>query len=179
MGIKEIRQSLNEYAKDIKINLGNVLDEEGSDGLNDKQIAGIALSSAYTTKNEQLIRALLEEYNGKFSEDELSAIKGATAIMGMNNIYYRFIHLVSDAEYGKLPAGLRMNIIGNPGIEKIDFELYSLAISAINGCGMCMDAHVGVLQKAGVSKQGIQSTIRIAAVINATAQALTIDAIAQ
>jgi len=178
MSIKEIRQSLGEYAKDIKINLGNVLDEEGSEGLNEKQIAGIAISSAYATKNDKLIQALLNEYHETFNEQELSAIKGATTIMGMNNIYYRFVHLVSDPEYGKLPAGLRMNIIGNPGIDKIDFELYSLAVSSINGCGMCMDAHVGVVQKAGVSKQGIQSTIRIAAVINATAQALTIDAIA-
>jgi alkyl hydroperoxide reductase subunit D len=177
MSIKEIRQSLSDYAKDIKINLGNVLDEEGSEGLNEKQIAGIAISSAYATKNEKLIQGLLNEYKETFNDVELSAIKGATAIMGMNNIYYRFIHLVSDEDYSKLPAGLRMNIIGNPGIEKIDFELYSLAVSAINGCGMCMDAHVGVVQKAGVSKQGVQSTIRIAAVINATAQALTIDTV--
>lgn len=174
MSIKEIRQSLGEYAKDIKINLGNVLDEEGSEGLNDKQIAGIAISCAYATKNEELIKALVNEYKGTFTEAELEAIKGATTIMAMNNIYYRFVHLSSDKEFGKMPAGLRMNIIGNPGIEKVDFELYSLAVSAINGCGMCMDAHVGVVTKAGVSKQGVQSTIKIASVIHATAQALTI-----
>lgn len=174
MSIKEIRQSLGEYAKDIKINLGNVLDEEGSEGLNEKQIAGIAIASAYATKNKNLIDAFLNEYKEHFSESELDAIKGSATIMAMNNIYYRFIHLVSDSDYGKMPAGLRMNIIGNPGIEKVDFELYALAVSAINGCGMCMDAHVGVVEKAGISKQGVQSTIRIASVVNATAQALTI-----
>ena len=95
--------------------------------------------------------------------------------MGMNNVYYRFVHLVSDKEYSKLPAKLRMNVIGNPGIDKVDFELYSLAISAINGCGMCIDAHVHEIEKAGIEIIGIQSSIRIAAVINATAQSITIN----
>jgi alkyl hydroperoxide reductase subunit D len=91
--------------------------------------------------------------------------------MAMNNIYYRFTHLVSDKDIAKLPAKLRMNVIGSPGIAKADFELMSLAVSAINGCGMCMDAHVHELAKVGVSKNGIQSTVRIAAVINAAAKA--------
>lgn len=174
MSIKDIRKSLGDYAKDIKINLGNVLDEEGSEGLTEKQISGIAIASAYSTKNQKLISALTSEYAETFNQIELDAIKASATVMAMNNIYYRFTHLVADKEYSKMPAGLRMNIIGNPGIEKVDFELYSLAISAINGCGMCMDAHVAIADKSGISKQGIQSTIKIAAVINATAQALTI-----
>lgn len=68
-----------------------------------------------------------------------------------------------------------MNVIGSPGIDKADFEMMSLAISAINGCGMCMDAHVHEITKVGISKQGVQSCIRIAAVINAAAQASVID----
>jgi len=74
-----------------------------------------------------------------------------------------------------MPAGLRMNVIGNPGIEKVDFELYSLAVSAINGCGMCIDAHVHEVVKGGISKQGVQSSIRIASVLAAAAQALIIE----
>jgi alkyl hydroperoxide reductase subunit D len=68
-----------------------------------------------------------------------------------------------------------MQIIGKPGVEKIDFELTSLAVSAINGCGMCIDAHVAQATKAGVTKQGVQSTIKIASVINAAAQAVAIE----
>ena len=102
-------------------------------------------------------------------------MKAATTIMAMNNIYYRFVHLASGEDYARMPAGLRMNVIGNPGIEKVDFELYSLAVSAINGCGMCIDAHVAQLEKAGVSKSGIQHTIKIAAVVNAAAQAFAIN----
>ena len=61
--------------------------------------------------------------------------------MAMNNVYYRFVHLASNPIYGTLPAKLRMNVIGAPGIDKADFELFSLAVSAQNGCGMCIDSH--------------------------------------
>jgi alkyl hydroperoxide reductase subunit D len=92
--------------------------------------------------------------------------------MGMNNIYYRFVHLVGNDEYGKLPARLRMNVIGNPGVDKTDFELYSLAVSAINGCGACLASHEQVVRKAGVTAEGVQSAVRIAAVIHGIAVAL-------
>ena len=92
--------------------------------------------------------------------------------MGMNNIYYRFVHLVGDPEYGTLRANLRMNAMANPGGDKVDFELASLAVSAINGCGMCLESHEKTLRKHGLSAQPIQSAARIAAVIHAAAVAL-------
>lgn len=174
MSIKDIRSSLGEYAKDIKLNLGAILSEEGATDLSQNQIYGIALSCVYATKNEELISSLAGDAQEVLSAEEINAAKAAATIMAMNNIYYRFVHLVSDKDYAKLPANLRMNIIGKPGISKIDFELYSLAVSSINGCGMCIDAHVNEVTKGGVSKIAVQSTIRIAAVINATAQALII-----
>jgi alkyl hydroperoxide reductase subunit D len=175
MNIEQIKDSIGDFGKDIKINLGNILSEDGAPGLKLNQIMGIALASAYATKNDNIISAVKELAKDYISENELKAAKSAAAVMGMNNVYYRFIHLVSDKEYSKLPAKLRMNVIGNPGIDKVDFELYSLAISAINGCGMCIDAHVHEIEKAGIEKIGIQSSIRIAAVINATAQSITIN----
>ena len=93
----------------------------------------------------------------------------AAAVMAMNNVYYRFVHLSSNKEYATLPARLRMNVIGSPGIEKDDFELFSLAVSAMNGCGMCIDAHEKVLRGHGVSSEVIQTAVRIAAVLKAAA----------
>lgn len=174
MSIDNLKSSLPDYAKDIRLNLGSVLSEEGAPDLNKNQIMGIALASAYATKQSRLIEAIQAEASLTLSEAEVNAAKAAATIMGMNNIYYRFVHLVSDKELVKLPAKLRMNVIGTPGIEKVNFELYSLAVSAINGCGMCMDAHVHEVVKAGISNLGVQSTVRIAAVINAAAQALVI-----
>ena len=92
--------------------------------------------------------------------------------MAMNNVYYRFVHLASNPEYGKLPARLRMNVIGNPGIEKDDFELLCLAVSAMNGCGMCIDSHERELRKAGLGAEQIQTAVRIASVVHAVAATL-------
>jgi len=175
MSINELRSQLQDYAKDIKLNLSNVLSEEGAPGLTQKQILATALACAYATKQPVLIAAIKTEALDVLSAEDLHAAKAAATIMAMNNIYYRFTHMVSDAQFGKMPANLRMNVMANPGVEKKDFELYSLAVSAINGCGLCIDMHVKMLLKEGLSAVAVQSAIRIAATLHATAQALVID----
>jgi alkyl hydroperoxide reductase subunit D len=92
--------------------------------------------------------------------------------MGMNNVYYRVLHLVEDPEYAQLPARLRMNVIGNPGIDKVDFELLSLAVSAINGCGTCVASHERQLRKHELTRETVQSAVRIAATVHAVARVL-------
>ncbi|MCX7552750.1 carboxymuconolactone decarboxylase family protein [Marinicella sp. S1101] len=175
MSIKELKSALPEFAKDIKLNLGSVLTEEGSAGLTEAQIAMIALGSAYATKDREVIQGITGAVETLLSAEDITAVKAATTIMAMNNVYYRFTHLVSDQGYASMPAKLRMNVMANPGIDKVDFELISLAVSAIEGCGLCIDSHVAVIAKHGISKEGIQSSIRIAATINAVSQALDIE----
>ena len=132
------------------------------------------MASAYSIKNSALIEAILSEVKPVLSEAEINAAQSAASIMAMNNIYYRFIHLVNDKDFSSMPANLRMSVIGNPGIDKVNFELNCLAVSAINGCGMCIEAHTHGLTKSGVSKLGIQSCVRIASVLNAAAVAFEI-----
>jgi alkyl hydroperoxide reductase subunit D len=91
--------------------------------------------------------------------------------MGMNNIYYRFTHMVH-GDYSKMPAKLRMNVMAKPGVEKVDFELWSLAVSAVNGCGMCMESHEKVVREHGVTAEQVQAAVRIAAVVHAVASVL-------
>jgi alkyl hydroperoxide reductase subunit D len=169
MSIAEIKDSLPAYAKDLKLNLGTLF---SNPGMTDQQVYGTALACAYASRNAKLLRAVVAEAEGKLSAEALEASKGAAAIMGMNNIYYRFTHLVSEKEYATMPARLRMNIIGKPGIDKADFELFSLAVSAINGCGMCIDSHEKVLKQAGLNKEVVQNAVRIASVIHAVAAVL-------
>lgn len=169
MSIEQLRNTLPDYAKDIKINLANLFINEEVDGLSIKQRFGVALAVAYTLKNKDLIGAILVDAENILTIADINAAKSAATIMAMNNIYYRFTHLVSDKSFAQLPAKLRMSVIGNPGIDKIDFELNCLAVSTINGCGMCMDAHTKELLKAGVQQVAIQSAVRIASVLNATA----------
>ena len=106
---------------------------------------------------------------------EVEGAKAAAAIMGMNNIYYRFLHLVEDGEYQTMPARLRMNVIANHGIDKLDFELISLAVSAVNGCGLCVTSHEKKLRSHDVSREAIQSAVRIAATIHAVAVTLEFE----
>lgn len=94
----------------------------------------------------------------------------------MNNVYYRSVHLIGDETYSTMPAKLRMTIIGNPGVDKVDFELWCLAVSAINGCGRCLESHEQVLRQAGLPREQIQEALRIAAVVNATAATLESEA---
>lgn len=172
MNFEYIRNELPDYAKDIKLNLANVLSENGAPGLSVKQIASVSLASAYTTRSEKLIAAALTYASEHLTSEEIAGVKAAAVIMAMNNVYYRFTHISADKAYSTMPANLRMNVMANPGIDKITFELSSLAVSALNACGMCINSHATQLEKHGVSKEGIQSAVRIASVLNGAAMAL-------
>ncbi|MBS7810651.1 carboxymuconolactone decarboxylase family protein [Roseococcus pinisoli] len=170
MSLESLRNALPEYAKDQKLNLGTLSTEPS---LTQQQRAGTFVATALASRNARVIRAIVAEFGPQLSPEALNAAKAAASVMGMNNIYYRFSHLVG-GDYATMPAKLRMNVIGKPGVEKLDFELWSLAVSAINGCGMCMEAHERIVVQGGLSKEQVQSAVRIAAVVHATA--VTIDA---
>ena len=165
MSLETLRADLPAYAKDINLNLSSLAAETV---LSDQQKWGAFLASAYAVGVPAVVKAVEAEAaaNG-LSEEAATAAKAAAAIMGMNNVYYRSLHLLHNQEYRTIPARLRMNVIANPGVEKIDFELWCTAVSAINGCGMCLDSHEAELKKHGVPAAQIQTALRIAAVVNA------------
>jgi len=172
MNIEQIREALPDYARDLKLNLGSVLTPSGAPGLNEKQIWSIALASAIAARNTSFARDVESQAKAHLADVEVDGAKAAAAIMAMNNIYYRFLHLVEDNEYQSMPARLRMNVIANHGIDKLDFELISLAVSAVNGCGLCMTSHEKKLRQHEVSREAIQSAVRIAATVHAVAVTL-------
>ncbi len=172
MSLDAIRDAIPDYARDLKLNLGSVLTTQGAPGLSEKQLWSVALATAIASRNTTFTRDLEALAREHLGEADLTGARAAAAIMGMNNIYYRFLHLVEDAEYQSMPARLRMNVIGNPGIDKFDFELLSLAVSAVNGCGLCITSHEKKLRDHGVAREAIQSAVRIAAVIHAVAGVL-------
>jgi len=173
MSLAALSDLIPDFAKDIRLNLSSVMTPEGAPDLKQNQIYLIALASAHATQNKSVSDAIEKAAEGLLSQEELTAAKAAASIMAMNNVYYRFLHLVGDEEFKKMPARLRMNVIGSPGVPKVDFELCCMAVSAINGCGLCMEAHAKELEKAGVLKQSIQSSVRIASVIAAVTQTLS------
>jgi alkyl hydroperoxide reductase subunit D len=169
MTLTDLRNALPDHAKDLKLNLDSVLSDAGSPGVDGKQIRAIALACAIASRHAPLTAAIETFAAEQLSPEEINGAKAAAAIMAMNNIYYRATHLIQNSEYGTLRAGLRMNIMASPGVDKITFELASLAVSAINGCGACMDSHERTLRQHDVSAQGVQSALKIAAVIHAVA----------
>jgi lipoyl-dependent peroxiredoxin subunit D len=138
----------------------------------------VALASAIASRNVRFARDIETLAAEHLDEPHRNAARAAAAIMGMNNIYYRFLHLVEEPEYSQMPARLRMNVIGSPGIDKMDFELLSIAVSAINGCGKCVASHERQLRKHEVSREAIQSAVRIASTIHAVAGVLEYSAAA-
>ena len=166
MSLKEFADTLPDYAKDLRLNMGSLLNDQT---LTAQQKYGLLLACAHGSGHRPLVAAAEAECEPKLSPEAANAARAAAAVMAMNNVYYRFVHLASNPVYGTLPAKLRMNAIGSPGIEKDDFELFSIAVSAMNGCGMCIDSHERVLQQHGVKAETIQTAARIAAIMKGLA----------
>jgi alkyl hydroperoxide reductase subunit D len=167
-----LKDAIPDFARDLRLNLGSVLTTQGAPGLNEQQIWSIALASAIAARNVAFTRGIEALAREKLDDAAVNGARSAAAIMGMNNVYYRFLHLVEDSEYQSMPARLRMNVLASPGIDRNDFELLSLAVSAINACGMCITSHERKLREHGVSREAIQSAVRIASVIHAVAVVL-------
>jgi alkyl hydroperoxide reductase subunit D len=170
MSIDALRERLPAYAKDLSLNLSTLA---GETTLTEQQKWGCFVASAYAIGQGDVVRQINAAVDAfGISQEAVTAARAAAAIMGMNNVYYRSLHLLSNHEYRTLPARLRMNVIANPGVDKADFELWSLAVSAINGCGMCLDSHEAELRKHGVGAAQIQTAMRIAATVNAVAHVI-------
>jgi len=169
MSLEALKARLPDYAKDIRLNLGNLAAEPS---LSDQQRSGCFVVTALATRQPEVIAAILAEFGPKLSPEALNAARIAHSLMAMNNIYYRFTYLSSQPDYKTMPAKLRMTAMANPGVDKADFELWALAVSVVNGCAVCVDRHEKVLRGHGITAEQIQAAARIAAVVFATAATL-------
>lgn len=173
MALADLKSALPDYAKDLELNLASVI---GNSVLPRQRLWGTVLACAIASRSPVALRALGPEAKENLSPEAYTAAKAAATTMAMNNVFFRTRHLLSDPEYGTLRAGLRVNIIGDPGVQKTDFELWSLAVSALNGCGQCLDSHEQVLRKAGVARETVQEAFKIASVIQAVGTTLEAEA---
>ena len=166
MTIDVLKDRLPDYARDLKLNLSSLAAEQL---LSPQQKAGSFVAAALAANHAPTTEAVVALFGRELSPEALNAAKTAAALMAMNNIYYRFVHLVHAADYKTLPAKLRMTAMAKPGVDKVDFELWSLVVSAINGCGMCLEAHEKVCRE-HLSPEQIQAAVRIAATVHAVAR---------
>jgi lipoyl-dependent peroxiredoxin subunit D len=172
----ELLSRLPDYAKDIKLNLSSLLARTEPVNLTQLQIAGLALAAAYATRQSTVIHGL-EQFAREqgLTGTGMNAVKAAAALMAMNNVYYRSVHWIQGDTYIKLPANLRMHMLKSHGVTQQDLELYCVVVSAINGCAYCLDSHVKVLEKGHMDTAAIHYSLRLAAVIQALAQVITIE----
>lgn len=165
--LRVLAQSDSRYLKDLKINVTNSLN---AGTLTKKEAYLLAYAVAVNEKNEVLQKAFgaFAEKEGA-SDKELAEIISCTSLLNANNVYYRFRHFMHDEFYNNTQAGIRMSIMANPLLGKEFFELVSLAVSALNGCELCVTSHEKTLIGHGTAKQRIHDAIRLTAVIKSLA----------
>lgn len=169
MGVDNLKEALPEYAKDLKLNLGSIT---RTTALNSEQLWGTLLASAAATRNTKVLAEIGADAADTLSAEAYQAALAAASIMGMNNVFYRGRGFL-DGAYDDLRPGLRMNIIGNPGVDKANFELWSFAVSSINGCAHCVAAHEHTLRETGIDREAILEALKAASIVAGVAQAIT------
>ncbi|MER6011103.1 alkyl hydroperoxide reductase [Streptomyces bluensis] len=174
MSLDSLKSAVPHYAKDLRLNLGSVI---GDSPLPAQRLWGTVLATAIASRSPIVLRELAWEAQAHLSPEAYTAAKSAAATMAMSNVFHRTRHLLSDQEYGTLRTGLRMNVIGNPGVDRVDFELWSFAVSAVNACGVCLDSHEQALRRAGVDRETIQEAFKIASVVQAVGVTLDAEAV--
>lgn len=174
--LQDLADSLPPYANDIALNLASVVAETI---LTEPQKWGCFVASAHALAIPPVVQAIeaAAETAGLTTEAKMAA-RGAAAIMAQNNIYFRALSIMKNQEYRKLRARIRMGIVQNPGVPKNDFDLWCVAVSAINGCPDCLDAHEGALRSRGVEPVVVQTALRIAAVTHAVSRVVAGEAAA-
>ncbi len=158
------------YLRDLKLNLSSTFT---SAHLSERECALISLSTAVNNNNVLLTEFCTKWAKSKDATDEdIAEAVGCASLLALNNVFYRFRHFTGKEKYTQLPARVRMQIMGNPVTGKEFFELMSLAISAVNGCEMCVNAHENSLIQLGATEERVFDAIRIASIITSAGKVL-------
>jgi alkyl hydroperoxide reductase subunit D len=166
--LNSIKELIPDYAKDIRLNIDGTIARSSLEG---NDAVGVALAAAFAAKSRKIIDIILA--SGALTPEQSNAALTASALMGMNNVWYPYLEYADDAELKNQPAQLRMNAYAtNGGVDKRRFEMYALSASIVGKCHFCVKSHFELLQKEGMSATQLRDVGRIAAVINAAAQVI-------
>lgn len=167
--LQRLAAGMPDTAKDIRLNVTAVLQQSS---LSPAQRFGTALAVAWSLGDHALAGAIVADAGDQLPAGTAADAQAAAALMAMNNVYYRFRHMVAKPEYEQLPPRLRMQRLSAPAGDKVDFELFALAVSAVNGCATCVQAHERVVTAGGLTAAQVNDAVRIAAAVHAAAVAL-------
>jgi alkyl hydroperoxide reductase subunit D len=170
LALDAVRESLPDFARDTRVNLSSTLTSEV---LTPAQIYGVAVAAAIASRSPRLTAAYTHDARARDVTDAtLEDARAAAVLMAMNNVYYRFRHVVGKDSYAQKPARLRMQRLVQTAGPKADFELFCLAVSAINGCETCVRSHEAAVLAGGLTEDHVHDAVRIASVVRAGAVAL-------
>ncbi|MBV2357689.1 carboxymuconolactone decarboxylase family protein [Streptomyces sp. J2-1] len=174
MSLDALKAQIPDYAPELRHNLDLVI---GRSPLPEQRLWGTVLATAIAVRSPVVLRELGAEARERLAPEAWTAARAAAAKMALTNVFHRTRHLLSDPAYGGLRPGLRVNVLGDPGVDRVDFELWSFAVSAVNACGLCLDAHEQALRAAGVDREVVQEAFKIAAVVQAAGVTLDAEAV--
>ena len=161
-----LEEGNSRYLRDLKLNFSSILTSEH---LSPKEIALLGISVAVNERNNPLISFFKNvALDNEATAEEIAEAVGCASLLASNNVFYRFRHFTQKEKYTQIPARIRMQIMMKPVTGKEFFELMSLAISAVNGCEMCVNSHEDSLIKLGTTEERIFDAVRIASLITST-----------
>ena len=173
MSILEDRlKELAEPYRDHRLNLKTALSDSS---LSVEERYAVAVAAAAFARDLSLVQLLRDASEGAVSPEAIEDALAASAIMSMNTVYYRSIHMLGKPGYEQMPPRLRMNRMMKPASSKRLFELCSLACAAVAGCQRCLAAHEATLRKEGVTEQQVHDAVRTAAIVHGVTNALALS----
>lgn len=163
-----LEEGKSRYVADLKINFKNSFD---STQLSKKEVALLGVALAVNAGNKVLKQFFRDNaLTEGATEAEIADAVACASLLSANNVFYRFRHFVNKEKYNEIPARIKMNIMARPVVGKEFFELISLAVSAVNGCEMCVKAHENSLIELGSKEERIFEAVRLASVITSVSK---------
>ena len=172
MTLDDLKNSIPDFAKDVKINLSSLVMNSEYD---DELVYGCAYASSLALGNNDIASVFEKECSIRFGREFIESIKATVTVMSLNNVWYKYRDSMPTTEMKMAPQKMRVNIMANyAGIDKILFESLSLCVSAINGCTFCVKAHSDLLLENDKTKDYILNIGRIASVISSLSKAFSL-----
>lgn len=158
------------YVRDLKLNFSSTFT---SGHLTDKECALIALSIA-VNNNNKVLTDFFEKLavTKEATAEEVAEAVGSASLLALNNVFYRFRHFTGKEKYTQIPARVRMQIMSSPVTGKEFFELMSIAVSAVNGCEMCVNAHEKSILALGATEERVFDAVRIASIVTSAGKVI-------
>ena len=165
-----LENSNSRYVRDLKLNFTSSF---SSAHLTEKECFLVALSIAVNNNNKVLIEFFTDKAASlEATAEEIGEAVGCASLLALNNVFYRFRHFTGKEKYTQIPARIRMQLMGSPITGKEFFELMSLAVSAVNGCEMCVNAHESSLLALGATEERIFDAVRIASIVTSVGKVI-------